>query len=424
MKDIRKLTSLDAVIAVPGSKSCTQRAMAAATLARGTSRLRHCLRAEDTDLLAAALRSLGAVMETAGDETVITGTGGLLKGAERPLYLGNNGTGARFLLSLASLATGPTVIDGDERLRERPVKPLLEALGSLGSRCESAGRDDHLPVVVHGGGIGGGSVVFRDSESSQYVSSLLMAAPCAAGDVFIELAGRVLSRPYIDMTLQVMRHFGVSVEEGQGNEGPRFRVGGGQAYQAGDFLVEGDASGASYFFIAAALCRGRVRVTNIGSGSGQGDLGILDLLRELGCSVARGAGHIEVEGRPLAAGERVWDLSSMPDMVPGLAVLAAFRPGRTIITNVPHLRYKESDRLAATAAELAKTGIAVRELPDGLVIDGGSPRGAVISTYNDHRLAMSFAVGGLATGDMIIENEACVGKSFPSFWAVLEGLYR
>ncbi|MCK9229867.1 MAG: 3-phosphoshikimate 1-carboxyvinyltransferase [Syntrophales bacterium] len=424
MKQISKLENLDAVLVLPGSKSWTQRVLAAATLARGVSRLRHCLRSEDTDLLSEGLRALGAGIETAGDETIITGTGGRLTGAGRPLFMGNNGTGARFLLSLASLAEGPTVIDGDGRLRERPMKPLLRALDILGARCDSIGSDDYLPVVVHGGGIGGGKVVFRDSESSQYVSSLFMAAPRASGMVTIELAGRILSRPYIDMTLQVMSHFGVCAEEEEGDEGPRFRIAGRQDYRARDCLVEGDASGASYFFIAAALCRGRVRVTNIGAGSGQGDLGILDLLRDLGCRVARGDGYIEVEGRPLAGGARTWDLSSMPDMVPGLAVLAAFRPGQTIIANVPHLRYKESDRLAAMAAGLTKTGIRVRELPDGLVIEGGSPRGAAVSTYNDHRLAMSFAVAGLATGDMIIENGDCVGKSFPTFWTVLEGLYR
>ncbi len=419
MKKIKKITALDAVVSVPGSKSYTQRALVAAALADGTSRLRNCLDSEDTNLLAGALRSLGADIGPLGGETIVQGTGGRLRAPGEPLYLGNNGTGLRFLAAVTSLCDGPVVIDGNPRLRERPVGILVDAVNTAGGHCVSLGRNGYPPVRNHGGGIRGGKVRFGDSDSSQYVSALLMTAPCASEDLIIELEGRVPSLPYVDMTLEVMRRFGVDVNAW---ENRRFLVPAHGGYRASEYRVEGDASSASYFFLAAAICGGKMRVKNLEAGGRQGDLGILDILVELGCSVRRDDEGIEVEGGRLAEGERRYDLSAMPDMVPGLAVLAAFRRGRTTIGNVSHLRIKESDRLAALVSELTRLGIVARETEDGLVIEGGTPRGAEIQTYDDHRIAMSFAVAGLRTGDMVIAGEECVAKSLPTFWTMLEGL--
>jgi 3-phosphoshikimate 1-carboxyvinyltransferase len=217
-----------------------------------------------------------------------------------------------------------------------------------------------------------------------------------------------------------MAAFGVKVlTEGAG----RYVISCGQRYMASEYRVEGDASSASYFFLAAALLKGRIRVENVDPRTRQGDIGFLAILERLGSTILRGERHVEVRGGELPAGELNFDLGEMPDIVPTLAVLCALRPGRSVIRNVAHLRLKESDRLAALAKELRKTGIAVEELADGLVIHGGRPRGARIETYNDHRIAMGFAILGLVVPGMEIEGESCVGKSFPGFWKTLEGLY-
>jgi 3-phosphoshikimate 1-carboxyvinyltransferase len=266
----------------------------------------------------------------------------------------------------------------------------------------------------------GGQVTLRDLDSSQYVSALLIAAPYAAGDIRIDLAGRIPSRPYIAVTVEAMGEFGVEVQV----ETPdRYFVRGGQCYRGTDCMIEGDASSASYFFLAAALTGGMVEVRNVPLGTRQGDIGFLKLLQEAGCEVtARGDG-ITVTGRPLREGPQCFDLKDMPDMVPTLAALAAVRRGRTVIANVAQLRIKESDRLAALATELRKMGVPVIEEADSLTIDGGRPHGAEIETYNDHRIAMSFAVLGLVVPGVKIRNPRCVDKSFPGFWHELGKLY-
>jgi len=256
-------------------------------------------------------------------------------------------------------------------------------------------------------------------ESSQYVSALLLSAPCAQGDVTVHLEGHTVSQPYIGMTVDVMQEFGVTVTA---EDDQQYLIPGKQSYLGREYAVDGDASSASYFFLAAVLCLGTVRVTNMNPRSRQGDLRLLDYLETLGCTVRRGEAWIEVTGRTLPEGEYYFDMGDMPDMAPTMAVLSAFRPGRTVIGNVAHLRIKESNRIAALAKELNRIGVRAEERPDGLVIDGGRPRGAEIETYNDHRIAMSFAVAGLAAPGMKIGNEHCVNKSFPCFWDALGGL--
>ena len=420
--DIRPLSGpLNAAVAVPGSKSYTQRALILAALARGESLLRRPLVAEDSMHLTAALRALGAVI-TPGqqDDLVVGGTGGRLENPGREIYLGNNGTAMRILTGVTAIGQGEFILTGNDRLQERPLAPLLAALNSLGIAARGLNRNGYPPVSIHTSGLPGGSVTLRDLDSSQYVSALLIAAPYAAGDMRIDLAGRIPSRPYIAVTVEAMGEFGVEVR----TETPdRYIIRGGQSYRGTDCRIEGDASSASYFFLAAALAGGIVAVKNVPLRTRQGDIGFLKLLEELGCGITARGNGVAVAGGPLRAGTCRFDLQNMPDLVPTLAVLAAVRPGRTVIANVAQLRIKESDRLAALAAELRKMGVPVEEKPDGLVIDGGNPHGAEIETYNDHRIAMSFAVLGLVVPGVKIRNPRCVDKSFPYFWRELNKLY-
>lgn len=417
--EIRPLERLDATVRVPGSKSYTQRAMVIAALAEGQSILRDALLSEDTRVLAGALADLGAGIRTEGTQMDIRGNGGQLARPSREIRLGNNGTAIRLLAGVASLGEGPVVLTGDARLRERPMQPLLEALRDLGADVRTDGNRGYPPVTVRGGRLRGGEVVLREIQSSQYVSAILIAAPFFDKDTVVAVEGQIPSLPYIALTVEAMAAFGVDVAvDGNG----RYVIQAGQRYRGREYRIEGDVSSASYFFLAAALLKGRMRVENIDPRTGQGDIAFLALLERLGCRVRRGENHVEIEGGALPEGEMTFDLGSMPDMVPTLAVLSALRPGRSVIRNIAHLRLKESDRLAALVSELGKTGIGAQEIPDGIVVTGGTPRGAAIATHNDHRIAMSFAVLGLLVPGMVIEGSECVGKSFPGFWHALEGL--
>ena len=420
--EIRPLPhSLDATVIMPGSKSHTQRAIILAAIAAGKSILHNPLDSEDTFYLIAALKSLGADISSRDGDLYIDGNGGRLADPGKELYLGNNGTAMRILTGLVAIGPGVFTLTGDDRLRERPLEPLLGALRKLGVDARGRDREGYPPVLIRTSGLRGGTVILRDIESSQYISALLISAPYAADDTHIELAGRIPSLPYVNMTVAAMKEFGVEV---QAATPYRYSIKGNQCYRGITCRIEGDVSSASYFFLAAALCQGKIRVGNVNPHSLQGDIGFLSLLEDSGCIVNRKGNGVELTGRHLPGGDLVFDLKDMPDMVPSLAVLSALRPGRTVITNVAHLRLKESDRLAAMATELRKTGIQVEERQESLVITGGQPQAAEIETYNDHRIAMSFAILGLAVPGMIIKNPACVDKSFPGFWKELDKLYH
>jgi 3-phosphoshikimate 1-carboxyvinyltransferase len=418
-KEIKPASHQDAVIEVPGSKSLTQRALVIASLAEGKSTLVNGLLSDDTHYLMDGLRSLGAGIAVSGNEIHVSGTGGKIQNPNRTIFLGNNGTALRFLTTMVSLGKGKFILDGDSRLRERPVGPLLDTLKTLGVIDLNEDGKGYPPLTINAGGISGGEVVLINVESSQFVSSLLIGAPYAKDDMMIRLEGRTVSEPYIDMTIKVMKDFDVAVVREKQNG---FSVRCGQRYSGRQYHIAGDASSASYFALAAALCQSRVRIDNLIPDSLQGDIGFLDLIESFGCSIVRGNTWVEVIGRPLRCGERVLNMGSMPDMVPTLAVLSAFSPGRTVITNVAHLRIKESDRIKALVNELNRIGIDAQETDDGLIIEGGEAHGAEIETYNDHRIAMSFAVAGLVTPGISITNRECVKKSFPGFWDALNKL--
>ena len=417
--DIHPIGSLDTDIAVPGSKSYTQRALVAASLAHGTSVLRNVLRSEDTERFIEAMRTLGVNIQVDGGNIVVEGRGGVLSAPKEPINLGNNGTAMRFLASVACLARGDVILTGDARLCERPIRPVMTYLGTLGVSYQYLNRDGYPPVKIQASGLRGGLLNIGNAESSQYISSMLLTAPYADDPVCLALEGEIVSRPYIDMTLQVMADFGVRVAQ---TGSMAYKVPAASGYWCRDYVVEGDASSASYFFLAAMLCRGSVRVHNMNPESRQGDMKLLDLIQDCGGEVIRGDNWIAVRGAKMKAGPLTIDMGDMPDMVPTVAVLAAFRDGVTEIRRVAHLRIKESNRLAVLVAELGRVGITAREEEDRLIITGGKPHGAAIQTYNDHRIAMSFAVAGLVVPGISILNPRCVDKSFPEFWEVFRQL--
>ncbi len=418
--EIKPIRHISRTVTIPGSKSYSQRSLVIAALAEGESVLHNCLESDDTDHLIKALRLLGAKISVGAGKVSIIGTGGRINAPDKELYLGNNGTALRLLTGLVALGCGDFVLGGDSRLCERPVKPLLDALHLLGVKTETRDDGGYPPVTIHANGMRGGHAVLRNIDSSQYISSLLIALPLCDGNSIVEIEGDIPSRPYVGMTLDAMKDFGVQVSDGPGN---MFNVPGGQRYTGRSYAVEGDASSASYFFLAAALSRRTVRVENINPVTRQGDIGILAIMEKLGMNVTRSNQGIVLEGKDIAAGDHAFDMGDMPDMVPTLAILSAVRYGRTVITNAANLRIKESNRLAALVNELKKVGAFAEETKDGLVIESGDLHGAEIETYNDHRIAMSFAVLGLIVPGISISNPACVGKSFPGFWKELEKWY-
>ncbi len=418
MMEVIPLRHCDGVVTIPGSKSYTHRAFILSSLAEGESILIHALRSEDTERTAQALMKFGVEVFWESDAVRIQGSGGKFNASEDRIDVGNSGTSMRFLTALAAVKEGITVLDGSKRMRKRPIGELLNGLGELGVRAYSQKGNGFPPVIVESEGLKGGTARIRGEESSQFLSALLMVAPYAQTDVSIEVMGSLASKPYMDITLDVMSAFGVKIPS-QGSS--CFLVKAGQRYLPQTYRIEGDASNASYFFSAAALCRGSIKVKNLNPATLQGDIGFLDILERMGCRVKRGSDWIEVQGGELRGIEV--DMNQMPDLVPTLAVTAAFAHGETVIENIGHLRLKESDRVHALAVELSKMGTRVNEGEDGLKIEGGKPHGAEIETYDDHRIAMSFAIAGLAVPGIRIIGERCVDKSFPGFWETLQKLY-
>ena len=416
-KEILPVNPIDAIITLPGSKSFSHRALIAAGLAVGHSTLQNLLRAEDTRYTAQALGQLGCHINWEGSACQVEGQGGDLKVPDAPIYLGDSGTSMRFLSAVATLGHGRYVLTGSKRLCQRPIQDLLDALAGLGVAATSEHNNGCPPVIVQARGLAGGPTKVSGGVSSQFLSAILLISPFAARDVEIEVLGELVSQPYVDITLNVMEEFGLAYYR-QGYK--YFAVPAGQRYQARHYEVEGDASSASYFLGAAAITGGRVTLTNLNPGSCQGDSSFIKVLEQMGCLVESSPAGVVLQGRPLQA-TRI-NMAHMPDLVPTLAVVAAFAPGETVITGVAHLRHKESDRLQAVAAELTKMGIAVQETKDGLRIRGGQPHGAVIDTYNDHRIAMSFALAGLKTPGVVIADPDCVAKSFPAFWEYFASL--
>jgi 3-phosphoshikimate 1-carboxyvinyltransferase len=414
MKEVKPKPHVNSTLRMPGSKSITHRALIAASLASGDSLLQNFLDCEDTRCTMKALQELGVELSVEGDSLRVGGTGGRFEPASirKGLYLGNSGTSIRLLLSVVALCRGEFLLSGTERMLKRPIGSLVTALRQMGVSASCVEKNNCPPVFIKANGIKGGRAKIRGDESSQFISSLLLSGPYAQKDIEIEVLGELVSRPYVDITIDVMEQFGVKVV----NERSRFKVVSGQRYRSREFGIEGDVSSASYFWAAAAVTCGTVVIENINPyNTRQGDIRFLDILERMGCSVEKKSDLVAVHGRRLSGIEA--DMSSMPDMVPTLAAMALFSNGKTSIRNVQHLRLKESDRLRAIAVEWNRLGGNVEEIDDGLIIHGGNElTGTIVDPHNDHRLAMSLAVVGLRVPGIRIINEACVQKSFPQFW--------
>jgi 3-phosphoshikimate 1-carboxyvinyltransferase len=409
---------VDATVRIPGSKSITNRALLAAALADGASELTGALHSDDTRYMAAALDALGVPVEAdeAGERFAIEGGGGTFPAASADLFVGNSGTTARFLTAALPLGRGTYRLDGIPRMRRRPIAPLLQALNELGAEATSEEGTGCPPVVVRAAGLRGGRVAMAGDQSSQYFTALLLAGPYAERGIEVDVVGELVSKPYMPLTAAVMAAFGVELEIDH-EAWRRFRVAPGQRYRGRRYHVEPDASNASYFFAAAAVTGGRVRVEGLGAGSAQGDLRFVDVLAEMGATVTKEPDAIEVRGPAGGALRGVdLDLNDISDTAQTLAAIAPFADGSTTIRGVEHARWKETDRVAAVVTELRRLGQAVDERADGLTIHPCPIRPADIHTYDDHRMAMSFAITALRAPGVRILDPGCVAKTFPAFF--------
>ncbi len=418
MIEIQPAPALKATVAAPPSKSYTNRAYIVAALADSTVRLENPLFSDDTRYMREALLQFGVPVVEEKQAAMVQGQGGKLNVPGREVFIGNAGTTMRFLTTLASLAPGITRLTGDDRMQERPIEDLLMCLRQMGLKAESLQGNGCPPIKIHGGKPQGGSVTLAGDKSSQYLTSLLLSAPYFQNDTVINIEGELTSKSYVDITLDIMQTFGVSVL----NEFYRkFTIPAGQHYRARSYAVEGDASSASYFFAAAAVTGGEVSVTNLNPDSAQGDIHFPDALEQMGCEVKRSGEKITVFGNPLRG--ITIHMNDMPDVVQTLAVVALFAEGKTTMTGIANLRIKETDRIAALANELTRLGASVAAGEDFLIIEPGTHQPAEVETYDDHRMAMSFAVAGLGIPGVKIKNPRCVDKSFPNFFERFQELY-
>ncbi len=416
IKEIRPISRVvNASVTVPGSKSITNRALICAALAKGESTIRNASDSNDTALMINGLNQLGVLVRRTNPVLKVEGTGGKLYAPKFPIPVGNAGTTLRFMITLATLARGKTVFEGSDRMAERPIEDLIDSLSALGVESDIKGSR----FTVNGPSLRGGKTKLNAAKSSQFLSSLLMVAPYAEHDVTIELAGTASSASYVDMTIAVMKHFGIQIESSSSGV---FMIRAGGRYTSSDFEVESDASGASYFFAAAAICGGEVFVQGVKTKSLQGDSGFLNILQQMGCEITVEENGVRVKRTGALNGVDV-DMNSMPDVVPTLAVTSLFASTPTRIRNIGHLRHKESDRLQAIETELRKLGGEVTVSGETLAIEPSQLHGAQLDTYDDHRLAMTFALAGLKVPGVLVENPDCVKKSFPTFWSEFEKVY-
>jgi len=406
-------------ITPPGSKSITNRALIIAALAHGKTVLRNTLESNDTFVMLDSLQRLNIEWSKDEQGTVsITGCRGKIPASGAELWLENSGTSIRFLTAMCALGVGGYELDGNSRMRQRPIIHLVKALRELKVDVHCLHNTDSPPILVNSIGFPGGKVHIAGSLSSQYLSALLMVAPYAASPLEIIVEGELVSKPYIELTLSLMESFGVSV---QNDQMQRFRVT-PQMYCAKDYTVEPDASAASYFFAAAAITGGSVTIPNLHKKALQGDIKFVDALALMGCTIEWGDNYVKVTGGELRGIDI--DMNAISDTAQTLAAVAVFANGPTRVRNVEHMRFKETDRIAAVVTELKKLGIKAEEHPDGYTIHPGPMTPASIKTYDDHRMAMSFSLIGLKTPGIVIEDPDCTAKTYPHFFDDLAKLCK
>jgi len=434
---------LSATVRVPGSKSLTNRALLIASLANGTTHLTNALFSDDSRYFARALQTLGfdVQLDEANHAMTVTGLGGKIPAKQAELFIGNAGTAARFLSAFLTLGHGEYILDGEPRMRERPIGDLVEALGQLGARIDpverltpalskveglNVQRQICPPIKINASGLPGGKTKIAGDISSQFLSALLMVAPYAQNEIEITLSTDLNSKPYVDMTLAIMRDFGVEVER-DGYRSftiplTRYKLQDTQLVSRISYPVESDASAASYFFAAPAICGGTVRVENISRKSVQGDIAFLDVLTQMGCTVTEENNSLLVTCNAQPKGIDI-DMRDIPDTAQTLAAIAPFADSPTRIRGIASARVKETDRISATCTELKRLGVQVDEHEDGMTIyPTFDLQPATVRTYNDHRMAMAFSLIGLRFDGVTIENPSCVSKTFPNYFDVLETL--
>lgn len=402
----------------PGSKSLTNRALILAALAQGPSRLTGVLDSVDTQVMIESLRRLGLSIEQDLDAKTISlvGCGGRIPAKGGELYLENSGTSIRFLTAMCCAGEGRFLLDGNTRMRERPIAPLVKALSEAGVDIACELNTDCPPVVIEARGLPGGEWAVDGNLSSQYLSALLMTAPCAKSDVTLRVRGELVSRPYVDMTIANMKQFGAEVTEPQSNV---FQIT-ARPYQGCDYDIEPDASAASYFFALAAVTGGDITVQGLTREALQGDVAFVDALVRMGCQAEYGPQSIRVIGQPLRGIDI--DMNAISDTAQTLACVAPFAAGPTRIRNVAHMRLKETDRVTAVVTELRRLGLNVDEHDDGMTIHPGPLKPGTVATYDDHRMAMSFSLLGLRQPQIVIADPGCTSKTYPEYFADLETL--
>jgi len=417
-----------ATITPPGSKSLTNRALVMAAMARGRCTLRNVLFADDTEVMLDCLARLGFApqVDRAAHTVTIEGRGGQIPSPGAELFCGNSGTTIRFLAALCSLGRGSFVLDGIPRMRQRPIGGLVEILKNLGVRIAYRGQPGFPPIEVLADALPGGFLRYGSEQSSQFLSAVLMAAPYARIEVRGELVGQQTSWHYVAMTMQLMDEFGHTPEllrDPQGN--PRAIVVPQGSYAAVDYAIEPDASNATYFLAAAAVHQGaKVTVEGLGKRSLQGDVGFADVLHQMGAEMVFGPDFITLRGTGQLNGIDV-DLLAMPDTAQTLAVVAIFARGETVIRGLHTLKLKETDRLLALATELRKLGAEVEAGEDYLAITPPEkPTPAAIDTYDDHRMAMSFAIAGTKIAGVVIKDAQCVNKTYPNYFTDLQNVLK
>lgn len=419
-------------VRVPGSKSITNRALVLAALTASREHdtvLEGALQCEDTEVMVACLRRLGFDVNTDWATAQIRvrrpakvfsprPTGGERSGVRGELFVANSGTTMRFLTAMVALGHGQFRLDGVPRMRERPIGDLLDALHLLGVQATSESGNGCPPVLIVTNGLRGGSVRMKGNTSSQFLSGLLLAAPFAQGDIMIEVDGPLVSEPYVNMTIAMMRQFGLAVVCDR--PGHLVVPAPQQVPPLELYRIEPDASAASYFFAAAAITGGSVSVVGLPTFSLQGDVRFVEVIQQMGCKVERSGEAITVRGGPLQGIDV--DMNDISDTVMTLAAVACFAQGPTTIRHVAHIRHKETDRITALATELRRIGAQVTERGDGLTITPAPLHGSLMQTYNDHRMAMSLALVGLKIPGIVIDQPTCVAKTYPRFFDDLERL--
>ena len=407
----------NARIDLPGSKSITNRALVVAGLADGESELAGVLFSEDTHVMMDSLQKMGVGIRQNlnGLSVSISGTGGSLQRPEETLWVHQSGTTARFCLPLAALCGQEVTIDGDKQIKNRPHEELCKALQSLGAQIEYLEAPNSFPLVVNGKDLQGGQISLNGGISSQFISALLLAAPCFPDQLELNIDGDLVSRPYIDMTISVMQAFGAQVQR----VNDRRYVVSPTGYRNSRYEIEPDASAASYFFAAAAISGGSITVEGLGSRSIQGDTRFVDIVEKMGAKVVRSDNALSVTGTGSLIGIDA-SMKEISDTVPTLAAIAPLASGPTVISDVAFIARKESDRVTALITELRKIGVQAEKTETGMVIYPGEVQEGTVHTYDDHRIAMAFAILGLVVPGITLDSPQCVAKTFPSFFDVLD----